>query len=184
MELFKICGEPPHTNFLFMGDYVDRGNHSLECLCYILALKVKFRDRVTLLRGNHESIEINRIYGFYDECFKKYGNERIWKLFTDVFMCLPVTALVDNKIFCLHGGLSPSLNKLDEISKLKRFCDVPHEGPLCDLLWSDPDETKKGFNPSPWAAGFLFGLDITEKFLHKNNLSLIARAHQLVMNGY
>ena len=92
-------------------------------------------------------------------------------------MCLPLCALVENSIFCLHGGLSPNINKIEEISKLKRFCDVPHEGPICDLLWSDPDENKKGFNPSPWAAGFLFGLDITEKFLHKNNLKMIARAH-------
>jgi len=75
MELFKICGEPPNSNFLFLGDYVDRGNNSVECFCYILALKVKYRDRVTILRGNHESCEINRIYGFYDECFKKYGDE-------------------------------------------------------------------------------------------------------------
>ena len=184
MELFKICGEPPHTNFLFMGDYVDRGNHSLECFCLVLALKVRFRDRVTLLRGNHESCEINKIYGFYDECFKKYGTEKDWKLFTEVFMCLPLSALIEDKIFSLHGGLSPQLSKIDDIARLKRFCDVPHEGPICDLLWSDPDDAKKGFNPSPRAAGFVFGIDVTEKFLHRNNLNLIARAHQLVMDGY
>lgn len=184
MELFKICGEPPHTNFLFMGDYVDRGNHSLECFCLVLALKVRFRDRVTLLRGNHESCEINKIYGFYDECFKKYGTEKVWKLFTEVFMCLPLSALIEDKIFSLHGGLSPQLSKIDDIARLKRFCDVPHEGPICDLLWSDPDDAKKGFNPSPRAAGFVFGIDVTEKFLHRNNLNLIARAHQLVMDGY
>jgi len=184
MELFKICGDAPDTNFLFMGDYVDRGNNSVECFCLVLALKVRYRDRITLLRGNHESCEINKIYGFYDECFKKYGNEKIWKLFTDVFMCLPLSAIVENKIFCLHGGLSPTLAKLDDITKLKRFCDVPHEGPICDLLWSDPDDVKKGFTPSPRAAGFIFGADITEKFLHRNNLSMIGRAHQLVMDGF
>lgn len=113
MELFEVCGEPPHTNFLFLGDYVDRGYNSLECLCYILALKIKFRDRVTILRGNHESCEINRIYGFYDECFRKYEDEKVWKMFTEVFMCLPLSARVENSIFCLHGGLSPNLQKLD-----------------------------------------------------------------------
>lgn len=184
LELFKICGEPPHTNFLFLGDYVDRGNHSVESFCLVLALKVRYRDRMTLLRGNHESCEINKIYGFYDECFKKYGTERVWKLFTDVFMCLPLSAIIEDKIFCLHGGLSPSLAKLDDINKLKRFCDVPHEGSICDMLWSDPDDTKKGFNPSPRAAGFNFGVDVTEKFLHRNNLTLIARAHQLMIDGY
>ena len=168
LELFKICGWPPETNFLFLGDYVDRGNDSIECFCLILALKVRYRDRITILRGNHESCEINKIYGFYDECFKKYGNERIWKMFTDVFMCLPLSATVEEKIFCLHGGLSPALTRIDDIVKLKRFCDVPHEGPICDLLWSDPDESKKGFTPSPRAAGFIFGSDVTEKFLHRN----------------
>ena len=184
MELFRVCGEPPCTNFVFMGDYVDRGNNSVECFCLVLALKVRFRDRVTMLRGNHESCEINKVYGFYDECFRKYGNERVWRLLTEVFMCLPLAALVAGKIFCLHGGLSPALNRLDECQKLKRFVDVPHEGPMCDLLWSDPDETRKGFTPSPRSAGFLFGQDATEKFLHRNGLSLIARAHQLVMEGF
>lgn len=184
MELFKVCGDVPHTNFLFLGDYVDRGNNSVECFTLVLALKVKYKDRITLLRGNHESCEINKIYGFYDECFKKYGNERIWKMFSDIFMCLPLSAIIENKIFCLHGGLSPALGQLDDVVKLKRFCDVPHEGPICDLLWSDPDENRKGFNPSPRAAGFQFGSDVTEKFLHRNDLTMIARAHQLVMDGF
>lgn len=184
MELFKVCGDLPHTNYLFLGDYVDRGNNSVECFTLVLALKAKYKDRITLLRGNHESCEINKIYGFYDECFKKYGNERVWKMFSDIFMCLPLSALVENKIFCLHGGLSPALGQLDDVIKLKRFCDVPHEGPICDLLWSDPEENRKGFNPSPRSAGFQFGSDVTEKFLHRNDLSLIARAHQLVMDGF
>lgn len=184
MEMFKICGEAPDTNFLFLGDYVDRGNNSVECFCLVLALKVRYRERVTLLRGNHESCEINKIYGFYDECFKKYGNEKVWKDFTDIFMCLPLAALVEGKIFCLHGGLSPSLTSLDDVLKLKRFCDVPHEGAICDLLWSDPDDNRKGFNPSPRSAGFVFGPDVTEKFLQKNDLTMVARAHQLVMDGF
>lgn len=184
LELFRICGEPPYTNLLFLGDYVDRGNNSVECFSLVLALKLKFKDRVTVLRGNHESTEINKIYGFYEECFKKYGNEKVWKQFTEVFNCLPLAALVEGKIFSLHGGLSPALGKLDEFSKLKRFCDVPHEGLMCDLLWSDPDDGRKGFTPSPRSAGFLFGPDVTEKFLHRNGLVLVARAHQLVMEGF
>jgi len=183
-ELFKICGEPPNTNFLFMGDYVDRGNNSVECFSLVLALKVRFPGRITLLRGNHESNEINKIYGFYDECFKKYGTERIWKQFTDIFASLPLAATIDSKFFCLHGGLSPSLHAIDDIKSINRHVDVPHEGGMCDLLWSDPDDARRGFSPSPRAAGFLFGSDITEQFLHKNNLSMIARAHQLVMDGY
>jgi len=95
MELFKIGGTPPDTNYLFMGDYVDRGSHSVETVSLIFALKVRYKDRMTILRGNHENMEINKIYGFYDECFKKYGNENVWKYFTDVFLYLPLTALIE-----------------------------------------------------------------------------------------
>lgn len=184
LELFKICGEPPNTNFQFMGDYVDRGINSVECFTYVLALKLRYPERITLLRGNHESNEINKIYGFYDECFKKYGNERVWKKFTEIFTSQPLSAVVDTKIFCLHGGLSPALHKLDDIKALNRLVDVPHEGGMCDLLWSDPDDAKRGFSPSPRAAGYQFGSDITDNFLHQNGLNMIARAHQLVMDGY
>lgn len=184
MELFEVTGKPPDTNLLFLGDYVDRGYDSVECLCYILALKVRFRRRITMLRGNHESCDINKIYGFYDECFKKYNTEKVWKLFTGVFQCLPLSAIVENMIFCLHGGLSPAIKTIDNLSLLRRFSDVPHEGAMCDLLWSDPDDNIKGFLPSPRSAGYVFGPDITEEFLHKNKLTMIARAHQLTRSGY
>lgn len=164
-----------------MGDYVDRGFHSVETVSLIFALKLRYRDRVTILRGNHENREINKIYGFYDECMKKYGNENVWKSFTDVFYYLPLTALIDGQFFCLHGGLSPTMDNLDAIRQLNRFQDVPHEGPMCDLLWSDPDDTKPGWGVSPRGAGWSWGSDITEKFIHTNKLKLIARAHQLVM---
>ena len=92
--MFKIGGNLPDTNYLFMGDYVDRGSHSVETFSLILALKVRYKDRITILRGNHENREINKIYGFYDECYKKYGTENVWKYFTDVFGYLPLSALV------------------------------------------------------------------------------------------
>lgn len=176
-----------------MGDYVDRGFHSVETVSLIFALKLRYRDRVTILRGNHENKEINKIYGFYDECVKKYGNETVWNYFTDVFYYLPLTALIDGqvplsaaqfeslKIFCLHGGLSPSQESLDQIKQLNRFQDVPHEGPMCDLLWSDPEENKSGWGISPRGAGCIWGSDITDKFTYTNKLKMIARAHQLVM---
>lgn len=160
---------------------MDRGFHSVETVSLIFALKLRYRDRVTILRGNHENREINKIYGFYDECFKKYGNENVWKAFTDVFYYLPLTALIDGQFFCLHGGLSPTMDNLDAIRQLNRFQDVPHEGPMCDLLWSDPDDSKPGWGVSPRGAGWAWGSDITEKFVHTNKLKLIARAHQLVM---
>uniref|UniRef100_A0A060T3M0 Serine/threonine-protein phosphatase n=1 Tax=Blastobotrys adeninivorans TaxID=409370 RepID=A0A060T3M0_BLAAD len=183
MELFKIGGPSPDTNYLFMGDYVDRGYYSVETVSLLVALKIRHPNRITILRGNHESRQITQVYGFYDECLRKYGNAEVWKLFTDLFDYFPLTALIDNQIFCLHGGLSPAIENLDDIRTLDRVQEVPHEGPMCDLLWSDPDE-RLGWGISARGAGYTFGQDIAEDFNHRNNLSLIARAHQLVMDGY
>ena len=119
-------------------------------------LQVRFRERITILRGNHESRQITQVYGFYDECLRKYGNANVWKYFTDLFDYLPLTALVDGQIFCLHGGLSPSIDTLDHIRSLDRLQEVPHEGPMCDLLWSDPDD-RGGWGISPRGAGYTFG---------------------------
>ncbi|CAM4740554.1 unnamed protein product [Rotaria magnacalcarata] len=153
MELFKISGNAPDTNYLFMGDYVDRGYYSVETVTLLVALKVRYKDRITILRGNHESRQITQVYGFYDECLRKYGNANVWKYFTDLFDYLPLTAIVDNQIFCLHGGLSPSIDTLDHIRALDRIQEVPHEGPMCDLLWSDPDD-RGGWGISPRGAGY------------------------------
>ncbi|TMS17756.1 Serine/threonine-protein phosphatase 2A catalytic subunit alpha isoform [Larimichthys crocea] len=183
MELFKIGGKSPDTNYLFMGDYVDRGYYSVETVSLLVSLKVRFRERITILRGNHESRQITQVYGFYDECLRKYGNANVWKYFTDLFDYLPLTALVDNQIFCLHGGLSPSIDTLEHIRALDRLQEVPHEGPMCDLLWSDPDD-RGGWGISPRGAGYTFGQDISETFNHANGLTLVSRAHQLVMEGY
>ena len=183
VELFRIGGSCPDTNYLFMGDYVDRGYHSVETVTLLVALKVRYPDRITVLRGNHESRQITQVYGFYDECLRKYGNASVWKMFTDLFDYLPLTALVDNQIFCLHGGLSPTLDTLDNIRALDRIQEVPHEGPMCDLLWSDPDD-RHGWGISPRGAGYTCGLDISSHFCHLNGLQLISRAHQLVMEGH
>lgn len=183
LELFKIGGPCPDTNYLFMGDYVDRGYYSVETVSYLVAMKVRYPHRITILRGNHESRQITQVYGFYDECLRKYGSANVWKMFTDLFDYFPITALVDNKIFCLHGGLSPMIETIDQVRELNRIQEVPHEGPMCDLLWSDPDD-RGGWGISPRGAGFTFGQDVSEQFNHTNDLSLIARAHQLVMEGY
>lgn len=165
------------------GDYVDRGYFSVETVTLLVALKIRYPQRITILRGNHESRQITQVYGFYDECLRKYGNANVWKYFTDLFDYLPLTALIDNQIFCLHGGLSPSIDTLDNIRALDRIQEVPHEGPMCDLLWSDPDD-RCGWGISPRGAGYTFGQDISEAFNHNNGLTLVARAHQLVMEGY
>lgn len=183
MELFRIGGSAPDTNYLFMGDYVDRGYYSVETVSLLVCLKVRYPDRVHILRGNHESRQITQVYGFYDECVRKYGSANVWKLFTDLFDYFPLTAVVDDAIFCLHGGLSPSIDTLDHVRQLDRVQEVPHEGPMCDLLWSDPDD-RAGWGISPRGAGFTFGADISAAYNHRNGLTTVARAHQLVMEGY
>lgn len=194
IELFKIGGNVPDTNYLFMGDYVDRGYYSVETATLLVALKIRYPSRITILRGNHESRQITQVYGFYDECLRKYGSATVWKCFTDLFDYFPITALIEGQvhgafvidvliflqIFCLHGGLSPGLESLDNIRSLNRIQEIPHEGPMCDLLWSDPDD-RPGWGVSPRGAGYTFGQDVTEQFNRKNGLTLIARAHQLVM---
>ena len=152
VELMNIGGKAPETNYLFLGDYVDRGYDSVETVCTVIAMKARWPGRVTLLRGNHESRQITQVYGFYDECLRKYGNANVWKYITDMFDHLPLAATVDNEIFCPHGGLSPSLDSLDHIRELGRTQEVPHEGPMCDLLWSDPDD-RCGWGISPRGAG-------------------------------
>lgn len=274
MELFRVGGDVPDTNYLFMGDFVDRGFYSLESFLLLLCLKVRYPDRMTLIRGNHESRQITTVYGFYDECLRKYGSANVWRYCCDVFDYLALGALVtgaatslqptearpsaqyipspadedveieilnaqneiinrfhrtrpqprpqvqpssrptsspnavpssptktgpagtgatsssngspantSGAVLCVHGGLSPLIDSLDKIRLIDRKQEVPHEGAMCDLLWSDPDEID-GWGLSPRGAGFLFGSDIVKTFNWRNELSLIARAHQLVMEGF
>lgn len=268
MELFRVGGDVPDTNYLFMGDFVDRGFYSLESFLLLLCLKVRYPDRMTLIRGNHESRQITTVYGFYDECLRKYGSANVWRYCCEVFDYLALGAIVlgasstlqpstqpstqpnslnstqeyidsdieievlgndggvvsrfprnkpnagtqtkgtssspaktgapgsgasgystgttgnsSGAVLCVHGGLSPLIDTVDKIRLLDRKQEVPHEGAMCDLLWSDPDEID-GWGLSPRGAGFLFGADIVKVFNHANDLSLIARAHQLVMEGF
>lgn len=183
-ELFQIAGPLPQTNYLYLGDYVDRGRHSVKTATLLFLSKVRYRERITLLRGNHESRQITQVYGFFDECMRVYRSSAVWKVFTDTFDFLPVAAVIENRIVCMHGGLSPSLETLDSIRQLDRFQEVPHEGPMCDLLWSYPEDVISGWAMSRRGAGYMFGQDVSEHFNHTNGLQLIARAHQLIMEGY
>jgi serine/threonine-protein phosphatase 4 catalytic subunit len=127
-----------------MGDLVDRGHHSVETLLLLLCYKAKYPDRITLIRGNHETRQVTQSYGFYDECIRKYGTANVWRYCTEVFDYLTIAAVVDDCVFCVHGGLSPDLSTLDEIRVLARNEEVPNSGPFCDLLWSDPDDEVEG----------------------------------------
>lgn len=183
LELFKVGGEIPDINYIFLGDYVDRGFKSVETIFYLIALKVKYPERITLIRGNHESRGITQQYGFYEECVRKYGSLNVWRECTYVFDMMNIAALVDNKFFCVHGGLSPKIKMLDELATIERRQEIPHVGPMCDLMWSDPDDVKS-WTFSNRGAGWLFGQEIVEKFNHTNGIDMIVRAHQVVHEGY
>ncbi|KAJ6607534.1 serine/threonine-protein phosphatase PP1 [Mycena sp. CBHHK59/15] len=161
LRLFEYGGFPPEANYLFLGDYVDQGKQSLETICLLLAYKIKYPENFFLLRGNHESASINRIYGFYDECKRRY-NIKLWRAFIGCFNCFPIAAVIDDKIFAMHGGLIPDLQSMDQIM---RPTDIPDSGLLSDLT-------------------FTFGPDVVARFLQKHDMDLICRGHQVVEDGY
>jgi diadenosine tetraphosphatase ApaH/serine/threonine PP2A family protein phosphatase len=184
LEIFRIGGEPPDANYIFLGDYVDRGYNSIEVMELLLWLKVKFPQRIVLLRGNHETRQVSSVYGFYDEVVRKYGNANAWKLITEIFDCMSIAAIINNEVFWAHGGLSPDAELVDEIELIDRFQEIPSTGPHCDLMWSDPTDDNDWWGVSPRGAGYLFGKDITTKFWYVNRIGFVCRAHQLCMDGY
>ena len=167
LRFFEYIGFPPEYDYLFLGNYIDRGEKSIEPICLLLAYKIKYPDNFFLLRGNHECTAINRIYGFYDECKKKY-NVKLWKIFNDCFNCLP-------------GGLSPELHSLDLINQLGRPIDVPDTGLLCDLLWSDP-EIDLVNDWDDQNVSYTFSHNVVTTFLQKYDFKLICRSHQVYFN--
>lgn len=183
LHLFEIGGFPPDSNYLFLGDYVDRAKQSIEVITLALCYKLKYPENFFLLRGNHECASLNRIYGFYDECKRRYS-VKLWRIFADTFNWMPVAAVVQDKIFCMHGGLSPDLTNLAQILDIERPTDVPDEGLLCDLLWSDPDPDVPGWGYNARGVSYTFGRDIVSEFLAAHDLDLICRAHQVVEDGY
>jgi len=179
----KVGHAPPYRSYVFLGDFVDRGHNSVETLSLLLCLKWKFPGKITLLRGNHESRQITQVYGFYDECLRKYGNASAWRHCVSCFDTFSLAAIIDSRVLCVHGGLSPDVRTLDQIRAIDRQQEIPHEGAFCDLVWSDPEDITTPWQISPRGAGYLFGARVTDEFNYVNRLDLIARAHQLVMEG-
>ena len=185
LRVFEIFKYPPESKFLFLGDYVDRGKNSLECILLLLCLKIKYPDKIFLLRGNHESADVNRTFGFYDECKRKVSL-KIYKKFCNLFNILPITALISEKILCMHGGLSKDLTNINQLKLIKRPTEIPDKGLLCDLVWSDPDNlvSKDFVENKERGISVCFSKEVVEQFTKLNNLDLICRAHQVVEEGY
>ena len=198
IRIFENNGYPGHKKYLFLGDYVDRGKQSLEVFCLLMCLKVLCPHKIFLLRGNHESRYMNKSYGFYEECKQKFnGDDTVWNSITSVFDYLPFTALINDQIFCCHGGLSPEIDTLERLRNIKRPLEIPKHGLACDLVWSDPSSKEKemqslydehndkvGFVQNSRLAGYNFNESITDMFMQKFDIMLIIRGHEVVENGY
>ncbi|OIR58166.1 MAG: serine/threonine-protein phosphatase [Amphiamblys sp. WSBS2006] len=201
--VFSRCGHPgerPAQRYVFLGDYVDRGMNSLETLVLLLVYKILYPRQVYLLRGNHECASINIVYGFYEECKRRArvngdidSGTRVWKQFLGVFSCLPVAALISKKIFCVHGGLSPDLEDIGMLRAIKRPAELPEEGVLVDVLWSDPmtpeeaqlaARTGEHWLPNDRGVSFVFDQYVLKRFLERNGLDLVCRGHMVVEEGY
>jgi len=185
IDIFKTCGFPSDVDYLFLGDYVDRGKNSIESITLLFCFKLLYPSRFNLLRGNHECSSLSKQYGFYDECVRRYGNDTIWKSFTGCFEYMPVSAVVGKAIFCVHAGIPRTLNDLEDINNIERPVEIPDEGLLCDLLWSDPNlSNEPGWAPSERGVSYMYGPDVVKTFLEKHDLNLICRSHEAVEKGY
>ncbi|MHA1506904.1 MAG: metallophosphoesterase [Candidatus Asgardarchaeia archaeon] len=170
---------------LFLGDYVDRGPKQLENICYLFSLKLLHKDRVFLLRGNHETISINKYYGFFSILRHSKKNGDLYHIFNDTFSYMPVSAKINEKIFAVHGGISSKIKKVEEINSIPKG-DIEGEDPkLLELLWNDPREGIRGFRPSMRGPGiYVFGRDVFEEFMKENSFELMLRSHEVFNKGF
>jgi len=205
MQLMKTAGNPARIKYLFLGDYVDRGQFSTEVVFYLFAHKISYHRTFFMIRGNHECRHLTQFFNFKEECIYKYDLE-VYDEIMCAFDHLPLAATINHKFLCVHGGLSPDISLLKDIADLNRHRETPREGPFCDLLWADPydeNKPKKGANPNDphsrkrnqpvttWFSynetrqcSYVFGLEATKQFLSRNKLQAIIRAHEVQDDGY
>lgn len=186
IRFLEITGLPPKVKLLFLGDYVDRGDNSIEVIMLLFCLKIKFPNDVYLIRGNHECSLVNEMYGFKEECKERYGEHGtdVWKIINECLHELSISILINGKIFCTHGGISPKLQNLRDINKIKKGTNIPDDGIFCDLTWSDPKKHKQDWEQNDRGVSYTFNENALDNFMNKHKIKLICRAHQVVNNGY
>lgn len=189
IKLLEIGGSPIDTQYLFLGDYVDRGVFSVEVILLLFALKINYSKTIHLLRGNHESRNLTNFFNFRAEVLAKFDLE-VYEMIMECFDCLPLACVLNKKLFCLHGGLSPELQTLKDIEKINRFIEPPRLGLYCDLLWADPINSISGLVPGSFkynlnrSCSYYFGYQATKDFLKRNKLAMVIRAHEAQLEGY
>ena len=183
-KVFELSGEPKDKNYVFLGNYINRGHNSLECLCLLLAYKIKYKDTFNILRGHYDDEHLCKNYGFEEECQKK-TTSKIYEQITALLDCLPLAATLEDKIFLVHGGISPQLKTLAQIDEIQRPIVVPEEGLVCDLIWSVPGkDMNDDWTKNNRGAGKLFGEKPLNEFLEKNGLTMLCRGHTIIKEGY
>jgi len=186
VRFLKLSGLPPKVKLLFLGDYVDRGDNSIEVIALLFSLKIRYPDNVFLIRGNHECSELNKMYGFSGECSERYNKSgnKIWKTINNALHHMSVSVLINDVIFCTHGGISPKLSDLNQINNIKKGINIPNSGIFCDLTWADPKSQSNKWQNSDRGVSYTFNEEALDEFMAHHNLQLICRAHQVVDNGY
>lgn len=182
LQIFNTHGTPENASYVFLGDFVDRGENSIECILYLLIYKIYYPTNITLLRGNHEQKIINKTYGFYDEVCMRYSSSIVWKMINSVFDHLNIACIIDGRYFCVHGGISPRVS-ISELERIDRFEKIADQSIINDVIWSDPFY-RMGASPNPRGNGFLFGEDVLRQFLVFNNVEIVIRSHQLAIEGF
>jgi serine/threonine-protein phosphatase 2B catalytic subunit len=188
VHLIEKAGKPSKINYLFMGDYVDRGVFSIEVIIMLFSLKINYPESLLLLRGNHECRNMTQHFTFREEALTKF-DEEVYNMIMEVFDALPLAAVVNKKYFAVHGGISPDLKKIEMINNIDRFKEPPTEGMFCDLLWSDPLDDAAALEyeykeNEDRECSYLFGRKPVKKLLEKNDLMSVVRAHQVQVEGY
>jgi diadenosine tetraphosphatase ApaH/serine/threonine PP2A family protein phosphatase len=183
IQLFEVGGPIPSSRYLFLGDYVDRGSHSVELITLLLCYKIKYPNDLFLLRGNHETRAVNREYGFSTEVRKKFASLEVWRIFNSVFDMLPIAAIIDSRVFCVHGGLHPELSDVDQLRNIERKQEPDLISIFSGVIWSDPSDAVDDWKRSVRRSGWLFNEHHLTKFLTENSLEKLVRSHEFV-NGY
>ena len=189
LKLLEVGGSPETTKYLFLGDYVDRGAFSIECVLLLCAIKLNYKTTVLMLRGNHECRQMTSFFNFKQECEIKYDLE-VYDKIMETFDCLPISCLINEKFIAIHGGISPDIDKVLDITKINRFTEPPKTGPMCDMLWSDPVEKDEEAMTVSWVenstrgCSYVFGAKAATPFLTKNDILSIIRAHEAQLEGF